>query len=150
MCGGAFLKNIHLAGCIRSYMGSLLRDRGSREGALTACGVLVPCIQSLSPVWFCDPMDCSPPGSSLHGLIVAGILERVAMSSSRGSSQPRDWTHISCGSCIGRRILYRWTTWEAQGSVQVPCTARQILNDCTTREGPMVGGKGRVLKLPYW
>ena len=42
-----------------------------------------------------DPMDCSPPGSSVHGISQARILEWVAMSSSRGSSQPRDQTCIS-------------------------------------------------------
>ena len=36
----------------------------------------------------CDPMDCSPPGSSVHGILQAGTLERVAISSSRGSSWP--------------------------------------------------------------
>ena len=39
----------------------------------------------------CDPMDCSPPGSSVHGSLQARILEWVAMPSSRGSSRPRDW-----------------------------------------------------------
>ena len=39
----------------------------------------------------CDPMDCSPPGSSDHGIPQARTLEWVAISSSRGSSQPRDW-----------------------------------------------------------
>ena len=43
----------------------------------------------------CDPMDCSPPGSSVHGILQARILEWVAMSSSRGSSQPRDQTQVS-------------------------------------------------------
>ena len=38
----------------------------------------------------CDPMDCSPPGSSIHRILQARILEWVAISSSRGSSQPRD------------------------------------------------------------
>ena len=42
-----------------------------------------------------DPVDCSPPGSSVHGIPQAGILEWVAMPSSRGSSQSRDWTHDS-------------------------------------------------------
>ena len=37
----------------------------------------------------CDPMDCNPPGSSVHGILQARILERVAMPSSRGSSRPR-------------------------------------------------------------
>ena len=43
----------------------------------------------------CDPMDCSPPGSSVHGILQARILEWVAISFSRGSSRPRDRTHIS-------------------------------------------------------
>ena len=44
----------------------------------------------------CDPMDCSLPGSSVHGILLARILEWVAMPSSRGSSQPRDQTGVSC------------------------------------------------------
>ena len=44
----------------------------------------------------CDPMDCSPPGSSAHGILQARITEWAAMLSSRGSSQPRDRTCISC------------------------------------------------------
>ena len=44
----------------------------------------------------CDPMDCSPPGSSVHGILQAGILEWVAISFSGGSSQPRDQTQVSC------------------------------------------------------
>ena len=59
-------------------------------------------------------MDCSLPGSSLHGILLARILEWVDISSSRESSRPRDWTHIFYGSCIGRQILYHWATWEAQ------------------------------------
>ena len=50
----------------------------------------------LSCPTLCHPMDCSPPGSSVHGILQARILEWVAMPSSRGSSRPRDWTHISC------------------------------------------------------
>ena len=53
----------------------------------------------------CNPVDCSPPGSSVHGISQARILEWVAISYSRGSSQARDQTRISCVSCIGRRIL---------------------------------------------
>ena len=51
----------------------------------------------------CDPIDCGPPGSSVHGILQARRLEWVAISSSRGSSQPRDRIRVSC---IGRRILY--------------------------------------------
>ena len=53
-----------------------------------------------------DPMDCSPPGSSVHGILQARILEWVAISYSRGSSQPRDGTRVTCVSCMGRQILY--------------------------------------------
>ena len=48
----------------------------------------------------CNPMDCSPPGSSVHGIFQSRILGWVAMPSSRGSSQPRDRTCISYGFCI--------------------------------------------------
>ena len=60
----------------------------------------------------CNPMDYSPPGFSVHGIILAGILEWFAISSSRGYSPPREWTCISWSSCIGRRLLYHWATWE--------------------------------------
>ena len=58
-------------------------------------------------------MDCSPPGSFVHGILQARILEWVAMASSRGSSRPRDRTQVSCTSCIARWSLYHWATWEA-------------------------------------
>ena len=54
---------------------------------------------------FCDPMNCSLPGPSVHGISQARILEWVASPFSRGSSQPGDW---NCVSCIGRQILYCW------------------------------------------
>ena len=60
-------------------------------------------------------LDCSPPVSSVHGISQAGILEWVAIASSRGSSWPRDRSRTSCISCIGRQILYRWATREAPG-----------------------------------
>ena len=44
----------------------------------------------------CDPMECSPPGSSVHGILQARILEWVAISFSRGSSWLRNWTRVSC------------------------------------------------------
>ena len=54
----------------------------------------------------CDSLDCSSPGSSVHGILPARILELVAMPSSKGSSQLRDQTHVSYISCIGRWVLY--------------------------------------------
>ena len=50
----------------------------------------------------CDPMDCTPPGFSVHGILQARILEWLAVPSSRGSSQPRDQSCISYVSCFGR------------------------------------------------
>ena len=55
----------------------------------------------------CDPMDCSPSGSSIHGIFQARILEWVVISFSRGSSQPRDWTQVSC---IASRFFTVWAT----------------------------------------
>ena len=54
----------------------------------------------------CNPMDYSPPGSSIHGIVQARILEWVSFSFSRGSSRPRDQTRISCIFCIDRWVLY--------------------------------------------
>ena len=54
----------------------------------------------------CDPMDYSPAGSSVPGILQARILEWVAMPSSRASSWSRDWTRISYVSCTGRRLLH--------------------------------------------
>ena len=54
----------------------------------------------------CNPMDYSPPDSSVHGIILARILVWFAISSSKGSSRPRDQTSISYISCIGRQVLY--------------------------------------------
>ena len=70
----------------------------------------VQCLVTQSCLTLCDPKDCSPPGSSVHGIIQARILERVAMSSSRGSSQPRDQTQVSH---IAGRFVTIWATREA-------------------------------------
>ena len=61
----------------------------------------------------CDPMDCSPPDSSVHGISQARILEWAAISSSRGSSHARDWNCISHISCVlhCRWILYPLSCW---------------------------------------
>ena len=64
----------------------------------------------------CDPKDCSPPGSSVHGILQARILEWVVMPSSRVSSWPRDRTCVSCSSCITGRFFYHWATRNAYNS----------------------------------
>ena len=66
----------------------------------------------------CYPLDCSPAGSSVHGILQARILEWVAMPSSRGSSRPRNQTHVSYISCIGRQVLYHW---RHLGSPSISC-----------------------------
>ena len=53
-------------------------------------------VSSLSRVRLCDPMDCSPPGSSVHGMLQARRLEWVAIPFSRGSSRPRNRPQVSC------------------------------------------------------
>ena len=58
----------------------------------------------------CDPIDCSPQGSSVHGILQARILEWVAVPFSKGSSQPRDWIHVS--HTAGRFFIV-WATSEA-------------------------------------
>ena len=64
----------------------------------------------LSHVWLFVTPWLVPPGSSVHEILQARILEGVAVPFSRGSSWPRDWTLVSC---IGRWILYHLATWEA-------------------------------------
>ena len=70
-----------------------------------------------------DPIDCSPSGSSVHGVLQARILEWVAIPSSRGSSQPRDWIHVS----------YRLLHWQV-GSLPVQ---------------PLLISKGTALEIRY-
>ena len=71
-----------------------------KRSSTTSClkfhiwGVL-QCLVTQSCPTLCDPMDCSPPGSSVHGILQARILQWVALPSSRGSSQPRDQIQIS-------------------------------------------------------
>ena len=63
----------------------------------------------------CDPMDCSLPGSSIHGIFQARVLEWVAISFSRGSSRPRDRTQVS--HIVGR-CFTNWATREALLSLE--------------------------------
>ena len=82
------------------------------------------CLTLLWPLW-----TGTPPGSSVHGIFQARILEWVAISYSRGCSQPWDQTRVSCVSCIGRQILYHWATWEAL--VRVLNTNKMLLKFST-------------------
>ena len=69
----------------------------------------------------CNPMDCSLPSSSAHGILQAKILEWVSISFSRGSSQLRDRTWVSYVSCIAGIFFTPWVIREAQeNSIAVP------------------------------
>ena len=92
----------------------------TRQSSVGEAGVPLLCVLvAQSCLTLCDPMDCGPPGSSVPGILQAKILEWVAISFSRGSSQPRDLTHVSCTA--GRfftiwatreaRFFYRWWNW---------------------------------------
>ena len=76
--------------------------------------------QSCPTLW--DTMDYSPPGSSVHEISQARILEWIVMPSSRGSSQSRDRTHVSCISCTAGRFF----TTEPPGKPRVMFMVHQI------------------------
>ena len=78
----------------------------------------------LSYPTLCDPMDCSPPGSSVHGILQARIPEWVAISFSRGSSRPRDQTQVS--RIAGRRFIL-WPTGKphTEGLLKYPTTPKE-------------------------
>ena len=91
---------IQACGCIRTTELCTFNGRVVWPISMHVCSVMS----------LCDPMDRSRPGSSVHGIFQARILEWFAISFSRGSSQLRDRTHVSL---VGRRVLYLWATWEA-------------------------------------
>ena len=76
----------------------------------------------------CNPMDCSPPGSSVHGIFQAWILEWVAISFSRGSSWPRDQTLVS--HTIGRRftiqVIREETDMQSTSCEMLGCMKHQL------------------------
>ena len=74
--------------------------------SLLICSLAAFC---LARSWYIYPMDCSPPGSSVHGILQARILEWVAILVCRETSWPRDWAHISR---IAGGIFIIWATWE--------------------------------------
>ena len=81
------------------------------------------CLVAKSCPTFCDPMDCSPSGSSVHGISQARTLEWVPIPSSMESSGHRDQTYISC--IIGMQILHPQATWEAR-YISIQCCKKYI------------------------
>ena len=64
------------------------------------------CVCVLSCVRLCNPMECRVPGTSVHGIFQSRILDWIVISSSRGCTWPRDWSHVSHVSCTGRWIFF--------------------------------------------
>ena len=89
-------------------------------------------------------MDCSPPGSSVHEILQARILEWVAIPFSRGSSWPRDWTGVSC---IGKQILYHWASREM--SPATPTRAVNNFESGTSENGLICSFMKRGLLLSW-
>ena len=81
----------------------------------------------------CEPMDCSLPGSSIHGIFQAGVMEWVAISLSRGSSRPRDGTWVSCTA--GRRFTI-WAT-----ALSTPTVTRHPLETSKLYSIPLCNGR---------
>ena len=90
-------------------------------------------------------MDCSPPGSAVYGISPARILEWVAISFSRGSSQPRDQTHISC---TDRWILYPWATREAHPSWDLE-SEPEFIRTGGRKDGPIRAKSGARKSMGY-
>ena len=80
----------------------------------------------------CDHMDCSLPGSSVHGILQARILEWAAMPFFRGSSQARDQARNSSVSCTGRQVLYHYRhlgSPQSRGNTDLNITALNRISE---------------------
>ena len=107
----SFARHQKLIQHCESTFTSFFKRRKKKNRSVLSC----VCARSLETfLTLCDPMDHSLPSSSVHGILQARILEWVTLPSSRRHSQPRDQTHVSYISCIGRH----WTTWETE---LLPC-----------------------------
>ena len=119
---------------------------------------LLHCRQTLYCLSHKGSSNCSPPGSSVHAISLARVLEWVAISLVRGSSQPKDWTHISC---VGRQVLYHWATREALTLLPVLPTIWGAVSTRQKFEQPPLWitvfcppdsqvASGTPRPLPYW
>ena len=84
----------------RLWWASKLTSQTLPLASICCCCFVIKLCQNL-----CNPVAYSSPGSSLHGISQTRILKRFTMPSSRGFSQPTDWTHVSCISCIARGFI---------------------------------------------
>ena len=112
------------------------------------CELFLSCcifVELLSRIWlFCNPMDCSPPGSSVHGISQARILEWAAVSLSRGSSWPRDWTRVSC-------LANRFFTTEPPGKPHfLSCTFKKVFSLDDVSKWKIILDFSSVFKFNIW
>ena len=109
---------------LNSNMQKWLITRHTVNRRMKRCSTcLYSCAQSYLTLY--DPRDFSP-GSSVCGNFQGKVLEWVAISFSRGSPWPRDWTRVFCISCTGRLILHHWATWKPR-EIQIKTTVRYHL-----------------------
>ena len=89
------------------------------------------CLVTKSCLTLCDSMDCSLPGSSVHGISQARILEWIVISFFRVSSKPWDGTHVSC---FAGRFFYHWARREAHTETMCVCVSHSVMSNFC---GPM-------------
>ena len=124
---------------------------------------MLSCSVAQSGSTLCDPMDCSLPGSSVHGIFPARILEWVAIYFSRGSWRPKDWTRVSYIACIAgifftneppENPFKKWPTWKKnffckKGNMETSMT--QELLGATSKKPTFILRRNTDLKnLPSW
>ena len=120
-----------------------------REAPFPSLARLVLCLVTQACPTLCDPMDCSPPASSVHGVFQARTLEWVAMPSCRGPSQPRDGTQVF-------RIAGRFFT-ESPGKpkkvfiISFPKKVKvKVAQSCLTPATPWTLLSMEFLRPEYW
>ena len=109
------------------------------------CFMMFSVSQTCLTIW--DGVNCRPLGSSVHGIFEAKLLEWVAISCSRGSSWPRDQTHLSRISCLGRWILYHWASWEAPKNASVQFSSVQSLSHVQLFATPWTAARQASLSI---
>ena len=90
--------------------------------------LILPCAHAQSYLTLCNPIDCSLPSSSVHAMFQARILEWVTISFPRGSSQHRDWIHVSWFSCIAGGFVTAELLGRHHFNLQF-CSVQFTLND---------------------
>ena len=129
-------------------LGENLKTDPSPQGEKCQHTVAIPqkstiyvCACARSCLTHCDPVDClscSPPDSSVHGILQTRILEWVAISYSRGSFPPRDRTHVCCLSCTGRQVLSKCATQEAPSQYIIHNKLKALRNPAGERPTALI------------